>query len=147
MSSESLKNFHGHKEAGVGSQPVVGIRASPSRAVLFSFRTELLFSGRSDRQERAARPAYSLGGPLQLDSISPSFVIKIWSSGWGRGLALGMKSVMDIRAHKEQGGAGVTQAAAPNVGQPLAGKGRAEECLTVSLYLQLCRHHFSAAVR
>lgn len=81
MSSESLKTFHGHKEAGVGSQSVMGIRASSSRAILFSFRTELLFSGRSDRQERAARPAYSLGGPLQLDSISPSFVIKIWSSG------------------------------------------------------------------
>lgn len=47
--------------------------------------------------------------------------------GWGRGLALGMKLMREIRAPKEQGGAGVTQGAGPSVGQPLAGKGRSEQ--------------------
>lgn len=62
-------------------------------------------------------------------------MLKTRSQGWGRGLALGLRQMREIRALEGQGAAEVTQGAGPGVGQPLAGRGRSEDEVSHSTFV------------
>lgn len=79
QTEDALRVFEEHKEAGVGTQPVVGIRTSLSQAVLISFRRCSL-EGLTGRRGQPDLPIHRVGH-YNLTPFLPSLVIKIGSSG------------------------------------------------------------------